>query len=135
MNDSEYRAYNCNIKCPNLKTIGLVTSSADISSYSPSGILTENGFLDYNNVFNIAPAALLLTNCVGELTVYIKNNGTLNVGVMMIIVTKAGGVITQSLPYQTVSNFATFALTNVSNTSVRITVSPYSTCSWVWRGI
>jgi len=135
MSDPEYRYYNCNLQCPNLKTKTIYANSANISTWSPSGISTENGFLDYTNIFDIAPTALLQENSVGELTVYLKNNSLDKIQVLMIIVTKASSVIVTALPYQTVGNFTTSTVTILNSTTVRITTNPYCVCSWFWRGI
>lgn len=132
----DYRYYNCNLQCPNLITGDLQASTLTYSTLTPSEIGFENGFIDYANTFNIAPAALQQTTSVGELTLYVRNTiGTQLAGIMMILVTKTGGTITQALPYQTNSNFTVLNVAILNNTTIQVTVQPAAICRWVWRGI
>jgi hypothetical protein len=134
--DPNYRYYNCNLQCPKLITKEFQATTASFNQWQPSGIGFENGFLDYNTTFNIAPNALQQSTSCGELTLYMKNTiGTQLAAVLMIIVSKTGGTITQALPYQTVSNFGALNVAILNNTTIQVTCSPAALCRWIWRGI
>jgi hypothetical protein len=134
--DPEYRYYNCNLQCPKFKTEEFQASSLGLSQWSPSGILSENAFLDYDTEFDIAPAALSQPSSIGELTVYLRNNiGTAQCGILMNIVSKANGTITQVLTYQTVTTFSSITAVKLNETTIRVTSSTPATCYWIWRGI
>jgi hypothetical protein len=133
--DPDYRYYNCNIQCPKLKSSVFQADSAQITQWYPSGIYMENGVLPYGSVLDIAPTALQQRNCTGELTLYMKNETADVTEIVMLIVTKAGGIITQALPYQTVGTFTSATLQILNNTTLRLTTSPACNCFWVWRGV
>lgn len=133
--DPNYRYYNCNIQCPKLKSKTFQADSAEITTWSPSGIYNENGTVPYGSVLDIAPTALLQKNCTGELTLYMKNDTANATELVMIIVTKSNDVITEALPYQTIGTFAQATLTVPNNTTIRITSSPPCNLYWIWRGI
>jgi hypothetical protein len=133
--DPDYRYYNCNIQCPKLKSNTFQTDSFESASLSPSNIQCENGYGGPSLTFDIAPAALQASNSTGELTVYLKNELAPTIAVIMIVVSKSGGVITQALPYQTVSTFTTATVSIPNNTSIRITMYPAGKVQWIWQGI
>jgi hypothetical protein len=133
--DPLYRYWNTNQQCPYFKSQGVSTDTLDFRTWTASGIKLESGQIDFGTVFNISPSTFGLTNVIGELTVYFKNDAENYVHILMCIITKVGGTMSSPLVYQSVGNITTTTVTAGSNTTVRIQTSQGVECKWIWRGI
>lgn len=130
-----YRYYNCNIQCPKVLSDEIKTSKLEFDSWTASGIVLQSGEIDFGTTFDISPTSLSLRNAVGELTVYLKNDGEEMVHIIMMIITKTAGTMNPPLNYQTVGNLNTVVISTPSSTTVRIVVTPGAVCKWIWRAI
>lgn len=132
--DPIYRYWNTNQQCPYFKSQGISTDTLDFKTWTASGITLQSGQIDFGDVFNISPTAFGLMDTVGELTVYMKNDGEHFVHILMYIITKVNGILQTPVNYQSVGNIITVTTTTPSNTVVRIQTSEKAECKWIWRG-
>lgn len=130
-----YRYHNCNLQSPRLLCEDLKTDTLEFNRWTASGITLQSGELDFANVFLISPTSLALSNAVGELTVYLKNEAENYVHIVMYIITKTGGILNTPLNYQTVGNLNTVTTSTPNNSTVRIAIDPGAVCKWIWRAI
>lgn len=145
MDPNSYRYYECNLKCPNMKTTTLradVVEATEVCAstfcHDTAGIYTYSGSSATNTTHTLTSSVLpVLANpsFTGELTCYVIDKTGTRVVTCMTIVQKIKKVSQPPVLYQKVGNFDSIVVTMPTITTIRVVLSHQGKLQWVYRGI
>jgi hypothetical protein len=108
-----------------------------VDRWDPSGICTYNGYKTLSSVHTFTTtdiACMSKSEMSGELTLYVKNEGTGTSAVVLAVITKSRNAFVFANFYQALGNLISLTVSTSGSSTVDMTFSPPVEVRWIFRG-